>query len=304
MKWRKLGLIFAPRGDRPWACSHAHLPTPVLQGEDLIRVYFSALDAGQFGRLGYVDLDAAEPTRIQAVGSEPLLDLGEPGCFDDCGVTPSSMVTIQGRRHLYYNGFQRTFQAPYMIFTGLAGEEPDGRFRRRSRAPVLDRTEEEPFSRSAAFVLREGEAFRAWYWSCVRWSRGPGGVHYNGGIRHAASRDGVAWSVTPGWCLMPEGEDAFAVGRPWVLHDPVGYRMWYSIRGEREPYRLGYAESADGLRWERRDGEVGIVRSAEGWDSEMVCYPALVEAAGRRYLFYNGNRRGATGFGCAVQEGS
>jgi hypothetical protein len=80
------------------------------------------------------------------------------------------------------------------------------------------------------------------------------------------------------------------------------YRMWYSIRSRVEPYRIGYAESADGIVWQRRDAEAGIARSETGWDSEMVCYPCVVDAGDRRYLFYNGNRHGSTGFGCAVLE--
>jgi hypothetical protein len=78
--------------------------------------------------------------------------------------------------------------------------------------------------------------------------------------------------------------------------------MWYSIRSRTRPYRLGYAESADGLQWTRHDAEVGLARSPAGWDSEMVCYPAVIDVRGRRLLFYNGNRHGATGFGVAVLE--
>jgi hypothetical protein len=34
----------------------------------------------------------------------------------------------------------------------------------------------------------------------------------------------------------------------------------------------------------------------------MICYPAVVDVNGRRLMFYNGNRHGATGFGVAVLE--
>ena len=78
--------------------------------------------------------------------------------------------------------------------------------------------------------------------------------------------------------------------------------MWYSIRSRSAPYRIGYAESADGLAWTRKDDAVGIARSESGWDGEMVCYPAVIDVNGRRLMFYNGNRHGATGFGCAVLE--
>jgi hypothetical protein len=78
--------------------------------------------------------------------------------------------------------------------------------------------------------------------------------------------------------------------------------MWYSVRSFHEPYRMGYAESADGLVWERKDSTVGIYRSADQpgeWDSEMICYPNYVSHRKKEYLFYNGNQHGKSGFGYA-----
>ena len=119
---------------------------------------------------------------------------------------------------------------------------------------------------------------------------------------HARSADGVVWSADGDALLAPNLPDEYALGRPSVVRDGDLYRMWYSIRSHSRPYRIGYAESADGLAWTRRDEEVGIAKSAEGWDSEMICYPAVIDAGGRRLMFYNGNRHGATGFGVAVLE--
>jgi hypothetical protein len=34
----------------------------------------------------------------------------------------------------------------------------------------------------------------------------------------------------------------------------------------------------------------------------MICFPCVVDVRGRRYMFYNGNRHGATGFGYAVLD--
>jgi hypothetical protein len=141
-----------------------------------------------------------------------------------------------------------------------------------------------------------------WYFSCLEWSGPEGGRHYNNVIRRLTSADPRQWPSAGVLCVFPDFPDEYSVGRPWVVRDPDGYRMWYSVRSQSRPYRLGYAESADGFRWERRDEMVGLHASESGWDSEMVCYPALIEAGGRRYLFYNGNRHGSTGFGCAVWE--
>jgi len=41
-------------------------------------------------------------------------------------------------------------------------------------------------------------------------------------------------------------------------------------------YTMGYAESADGVRFERMDDKSGITKSSSGWDSEMICYPHVL----------------------------
>src|SRR5207244_9360071 len=124
------------------------------------------------------------------------------------------------------------------------------------------------------------------------------GVHYEIVIRHATSRDGLGW-VADEEPAVSIDSDEYAVGRPSVLLDGDTYRMWCSIRSFSEPYRIGYAESSDGVSWTRRDSEAGIGRSQEGWDSAMICYPQVVRVDDRLLMFYNGNQHGASGFGYA-----
>jgi len=78
--------------------------------------------------------------------------------------------------------------------------------------------------------------------------------------------------------------------------------MWYCYRGGTDMYRAGCAESKDGIDWERKDAEAGIDVSESGWDSEMICYPCVFEHKGQRYMLYNGNDYGRTGFGLAILE--
>jgi hypothetical protein len=46
----------------------------------------------------------------------------------------------------------------------------------------------------------------------------------------------------------------------------------------------------------------GLAVSQSGWDSESVAYPFVFDHAGRRYMLYNGNGYGLTGFGIAELE--
>ena len=304
MKWRKLGRVYQPDGALWWARTHAFLPTAYYMPGGPLRIYYTGLDEMQFGRVGFVDLDPTDPTRILGYSREPVLDLGSLGAFDDSGVNASAIVKDGSRLLMYYIGWQRSERVPYMLFSGLA-DSPDGTapFQRRSRVPVLDRTEREPYSRSAPYVLREGGRMRMWYWTCVEWTREGDWVHYNNVIMHAQSVDGVTWVSDPTPCITVDFHEDYSAGRPWVMRDGTRYRMWYAIRGKTAPYRIGYAESADGCEWVRMDADAGIDRSAHGWDSEMICYPSVVDVGDRRFLVYNGNGHGKTGFGVAELVG-
>jgi predicted GH43/DUF377 family glycosyl hydrolase len=302
MHWEKQGLIFAPNGEMPWAQSAAHLPTADVLDES-IRIYFAARDANGYGRIGCVDLDIDNPHRILAVQPKPVLDLGELGAFDDCGVVPNSIAAFSGRKYLYYQGYQRTERVPYLTFTGLAIGDSEGKnFEKWSRTPITDRTDKEPFIRSGSCVLHENLIWKMWYVSTVKWTQDEHGLHYVCVIRYATSSDGIGWTTHDSICLEPKLPDEYAVGRPAVVYDGRQYRMWYSIRSFSQLYTIGYAESTDGLVWVRKDEQAGIGKSESGWDSEMICYPNVVHARGRTLMFYNGNGLGMSGFGYAVLE--
>ncbi len=285
-----------------WAQSGAQLPTAIaIDGR--IRVYFASKDANGYGRIGCVDLDLDDPRRILEIRSRPVLGLGELGAFDDCGAVPNSIVEVSGQTYLYYQGFQRTQRVPYLTFTGLAiGDAAGEKFEKCSRTPIMDRTDEEPFIRSTPCVLLENGVWKMWYVSTVKWTRDEHGIHYLCVIRYATSPDGIDWKTDAHVCLEPRLPDEYAVGRPAVIYDGLKYRMWYSIRSFTELYTIGYAESLDGVAWERKDELAGIDKSKNGWDSEMICYPNVLAVNGRTLLFYNGNGRGLTGFGYGVLD--
>ena len=138
-----------------------------------------------------------------------------------------------------------------------------------------------------------------WYVSASEWRVEGDAVKHYYDIRHAESSDGIRWRPTGHVCITYAREDEHAFSRPFVIHEAGLYRMWYAFRGAR--YRLGYAESRDGLSWVRQDERAGLEPAASGFDSEMLCYPWLTSHAGRRYLLYNGNGYGRTGIGLAVE---
>ena len=73
-------------------------------------------------------------------------------------------------------------------------------------------------------------------------------------------------------------------------------------KNKNRSYRVGYAFSEDLENWIRDDRNTGIDVSADGWDSDMVCYPHVFRCEKKVYMLYNGNEFGRYGFGIAVLE--
>ena len=76
MKWAKKGLIYSPNGEISWAKTNASLPTPDIVDSQTIRLYITSCDEKGIGRIGYIDIDANNPSRILKISDKPVLDIG------------------------------------------------------------------------------------------------------------------------------------------------------------------------------------------------------------------------------------
>jgi len=164
MQWRKLGLIYNADGSRPWAKSHAMLPTPVHLSDEVVRVYVTHCDADGVGRPGYVDLSTSDLRVVVGVSKAPLLDLGRPGSFDENGLLACSVVHLGGgRAFMYYVGFELGTKIRYRLLTGLAVSEDGGEsFTRYSQTPVVVRSDAEGYFRCGPYCVHERGRFRLW----------------------------------------------------------------------------------------------------------------------------------------------
>jgi hypothetical protein len=211
----------------------------------------------------------------------------------------SCLVEEAGRRYLYYTGWTLGRTVPFYLAVGLAVSDDRGRsFQKVSPAPILGRHPVDPFLCASPSVLVEGGVWRMWYVSAVRWEVRPDGPRHYYLVKYAESRDGVDWKRDGRICIGFASDEEYAIGRPHVVKVEGLYRMWYCYRGA--SYRIGYAESRDGLVWVRRDDLAGLEPAASGWDSEMQAYPVVFRDGKRWVMLYNGNSYGATGFGGAI----
>jgi hypothetical protein len=297
MRWDKRGVLIQPPVHLSWASSHAAVPH-VDTHNGAVDVYFTTRDEERRSHVATASVELAE--RGVHVSPEPILAPGPLGAFDDSGVMTSCLVRDGDCSYLYYQGWSLGVTVPFYVFVGCAVRARDGEdFERVSSAPVLGRHAVDPYMCASPWILREGGTWRMWYVSNLGWKTQPvGPPQYVVHVKYAESRDGIDWDRDGHVCIDFASPDEYAISRPCVLRDGDLYRMWYSHRGT--AYRIGYAESKDGLQWERKDALVGIDVSSEGWDSEMVEYACVFDHEGSRNMLYNGNDFGRTGIGHAV----
>ena len=158
----------------------------------------------------------------------------------------------------------------------------------------------DPWMMTAPYVIKLNDEFLMWYVGGERWdvTVSPWQSYYS--LKFAKSPDGVSWSKTNYNCLpLQPGEHH--ISRTCVLAKEHGFESWYGYNSG-DGYRIGYANSVDGQNWNRRDCEAGITTSEYGWDAKAISYPYIIEEKGRRYMFYNGNGFGLTGFGIAIES--
>jgi predicted GH43/DUF377 family glycosyl hydrolase len=305
MEWRKIGLVFAPENAGGWMKTHAQVPTPLLC-DGYIRVYFASRPEPNLSLTSFVDLDAADPTRIIRINSTPILLPGKPGTFDEHGIMPSCAIREGSRVFLYYSGWSRSVSVPYTNTTGLAISEDGGEtFEKVSAGPILGKSIFDPYSATSPVVLKEEAAWHMWYCSGIGWPKINGKYEHTYDIKYARSDNGLDWRPSGSACITQRTEEE-AITRPFVLENADGYHMWFCYRGSQsfragsDAYQIGYAHSDDLRQWRRDDHMNYLPRSETGWDAKMAAYPALIRINGRTLMFYNGNDFGASGFGVAI----
>lgn len=304
MKWEKKGLVFKKEHLPSWAHSSALQPTPLMLNQETIRQFVGLRDNEGVSRIGYVDLNAKNPSDVVKVSSSPILDIGVPGAFDDNGVVPSAVVRHDDKIYMFYAGYHLSNRVRFCVFSGLAVSDDGGEsFVRTQKTPLFERTESELLFRVPHSVLFELGKWRFWYGGGDKFICHQEKMLPVYDVKYVESSSISSIPNLGKTVLTFQNDDEYRVARPYVVFDEGLYKMFCCISTLSKGYRLGYAESADGINWVRCDNKLGIdVSDGNEWDSQMMGYPSFVRTKYGSYLFYNGNDYGADGFGYAVQE--
>jgi len=299
--WEKLGRLYDPtavKNRSPALLTHAANALAVHLEGDVFRVFYSGRDALQRSSVGAVDIDIVERT-IVADHHEPFFEAGPPGTFYADGVSIGNCYEAGGRQYILFMGWRAPADKHWYGEMGRLILTEDKNLELDSSTPFMGLDSIDPISLSYPWVIGSDETgFNMWYGSTHAWDGGNGEmVHV---INHASSPDGHVWTKS-GQAVPAHIGTAQAFSSPTVVSGAHGsLEMWFSYRGAPPGrYRIGRATSSDGVAWRLSLATDIVDVSDHGWDSQMVEYPFVFDHAGDRYMLYNGNEYGATGFGLA-----
>lgn len=296
MIFKRGGHIFNPSGKFGWAISHALQPTPILTNEG-IKIYCGFRDGEGVSRVGYVLLDPENPKKIIRLSTEPVLNIGAPGRFDDNGVVPCFIYKQGANLYMYYAGYQLVNKVKFLVFGGLAVSDDDGEsFHRLSTVPFTDRTDEEPFFKVIHSLIKINDVYMFYYGGGNSFIELSKKIYPKYNIRFFQSDSHCKSSKCGSLAIDFKNENEYRVARPYVYKNNNAYCMLYYIAEKNGDFYIAQSVSNNGIDWVI-DEKFKVIGERENWDSIMMAYPSFIEVGDSQYIFYNGNNYGKDGFG-------
>lgn len=304
--WEKQGLIYCAKNQWGWDYSHAtHPVVDYFSNTEKWRIYFSSRDKNNLSHISFIDVEPENPKNIYYEHNTPILKLGSLGEFDEFGIMPTSIIKYKNKLILYYIGFSVKKSVPFENFIGAAISD-DGINFEKINGPILGKDTIDPYFTGTFCVFKDKNIFRGYYMSGLGWEifNNKAEPIYN--IKYAESKDAIKWKKKDRIIIDLENQEA-GICQATITKDNDLYRMWYCNRNmgdyrtnQNDSYKISYAESIDSINWTRKnDSNFNLNISEDGWDNLMTCYPWVFNYNDKRWMFYNGNSFGATGFGFA-----
>jgi hypothetical protein len=294
MKWRKLGKIF----DIEEMLSHSSTPSPLVIGENQVRVFYSSRDIHNRSSVSYFDFDVST-LKVLYAHDKPLVRFGNKHSFYSAGISLGNVFKWKHDRYLAFMGWKLPVVGHWFGQIGLLHVDKENNLQILNDTPVLPLNLNDPISLSYPWVSdSKSSEISFWYGSTVTWD-GP-----NSDMIHIL-KTGKATSLL-NWksgdiALSFDERDFQAFSSPTILAIGEKKFLFYSYRGKSNNYRIGSAELM-GKRPMATKNDFGISKTLEEWESQMQCYPRIFSLSGYHYMLYNGNQFGKTGIGLAKLE--
>jgi len=273
---------------------------PTADGKKYRMYYCGRAGAG----IGFAEASVDNPTEWTEHPASPVLTPRADNWEGNMINQPRVVAVTATHWHMYYTGWG--FDGPGTKWAMGLAESFDGgtTWQRVQDDPMMERGDiDSPDGGGACvpMVLRVGDQWMMWY---TAGKLNPDG-HQNIHLCLATSDDGLHWHKHPGNPVLGDdfvdGATRSVTSRCYVRHDDGVFRMWYSFA--KPDYKIFYAESLDGIHWERSPlAPVLDASPAPAWDDVMVEYPEVQIVDGVYRLWFCGNGYGSVGYAEGVSQ--
>ena len=300
-------------------------PWAITEG-DTIYLFYAGDDASGRRQIRLATAPVSDPTNFSFQGI--VISNGEDGSFDYAWCVLPHVVKIKdGLYAMVYSGNcghgHGLSQFPGM---GIAWSEDLRNWKKYENNPVLppldEKNGEPQIGIAGGGLLKEdlpdgGWRLHLYYTGMPTLSYDNVFLDQQKATYHASSVDGIHWErhgCVRARTTAHDYENIASTGGP-VIRDSDGlYRNWYSGIGTRwGVYSIPYAESEDGVHWNRgvrygenlslapesRDVDELFFRQNR-WQDQSVSYPSVIRVGDTLRLYYCGNEYGVGGIGTAV----
>lgn len=300
-------------------------PWALVEG-DTVYLFYAGDDASGRRQIRLATAPVSDPTAFSFQGV--VIRNGEKGSFDYAWCVLPHVVKIKDGLYIMVYSGNRGYGHGLSQFPGLgiAWSEDLRNWKKYEGNPVLppldEKNGEPQIGIAGGGLLKEdlpdgGWKLHLYYTGMPTLSDDNIFLDQQKATYHASSVDGIHWErhgCVKTRTTAHDYENIASTGGP-VIRDSDGlFRNWYSGIGTRwGVYSIPYAESEDGVHWNRgvRYGE-NLALAPESrdvdesdfrrnrWQDQSVSYPSVIRLGDTLRLYYCGNEYGAGGIGTAV----
>ena len=300
MRWKKLGRIFDP--NQIARCeemiSHASTPSPLIIGDNEVRIFYSSRDTFNRSSVSFFDLEIST-LKILYAHDKPILRFGEEDTFFSDGISLGNVFNWNGEKYIAFMGWKVPQGKHWFGQLGLLRVNNKNQLNFVLNSPVFPINKEDSISISYPWVChKESTELTYWYGTTKTWE-GPNSdmIHL---LKKGSTNNLLNWE-SGNTVLTFDLKEFQAFSSPTVLEFGDSEILFYSYRGQGLNYKIGSAELTNQNPVATKK-DFGISENLEDWESEMQCYPRVFKLLDRQYMLYNGNQYGKTGIGIALLE--
>ncbi|MBS4027140.1 MAG: T9SS type A sorting domain-containing protein [Ignavibacteriales bacterium] len=282
--------------DDPSGYKYALAPTILYdESRELYRMWFTSYSFNPGRRTSISEAISMDGVDWYLNAKNPKVYAGEPGSFESVGLGNPRIIKDSNEFKLYYDGYDGARNE-----IGVAFSQNGKTWTKHSSNPIITRGQLGSWDAEKAsepFIIKDNGIFKMWY-------AGDNGTVTS--IGYATSLDGIHWSKyaqNPILIKDTSLSEVEGVGMPVITKVESVYYMLYSMIGINGVQKIGYANSLDGIHWQKYAGNPVLSRGNSGeWDSENIAPSCLTYKNGKFHLWYSGYGPGYWQTGYATSE--